>query len=364
MIPGLGLVDRWLLRRFFGAFLAFLCVGALLFIAVDLPINMWRLERSGLARSIPLRYGTQLPELFFVAAPYLTLLSGLWVVASLRRSNELLGLLSVGYSSRRVAWPLLLGALMTAPVIWVDRELLLPALGEMRREAAGLGGRKGAWRAPRPVPDAKGGVFFPVGYSPQTREVRELSFVRLDEHLGAGLSVHAERAEYEPPAEGRPGGWRLSNGAAIARPAPGAPPEAERLELFGARGYLLETSVIPADVEAADTETYAVAAELRARLQRTPGFVHLEVELWQRFSQPLGGAALLLFSLPLLLGFGDARVVLRGVLCVGAAFCYFLAVTLCAELGGRGVLAPGFAAWLPPLAWAACGVVFALGARA
>ncbi|HBP19316.1 MAG TPA: hypothetical protein DEA08_16190 [Planctomycetes bacterium] len=348
--------DRWLLRRFFGAYLAFLVVGLLLFLAIDLPVNAARLQRKGLAQSVPLRYGTLLPELFYLAAPYLTLLSALWVTTALRRSNELLGLLSLGYSSRRLAWPLLLGALLVAPLTWADRELLLPALGDLRRAEARLGGVRDHWSSPRPIPDAQGGVFMAAGYHLGLREARELTFVQLDPGGRERRSIHAERGRWVE--EGGAGRWLLSNGVVIEEAGPG-----ERVTPFAAKGHWLDTPITPADVETAHDPRYASAEEIRERLRRTPGFPALEVELWRRYGQPLAGAVLLLVALPLTLGHGEGRPSLRGLLSLGAALCYFVAVTFCSELGGQGLLPPAAAVALPPLAFATFGALLGLRAR-
>lgn len=342
-------VDRWLLRRFLWAFLALVLVAALLFLIVDLPVNLTRLQKRGFERALPLRYAIMLPELFFVAAPYLTLASALWVAAGLRRSEEFLALTTLGFSARRVSAALLLAGLSTVPLCWVDRELLLPRLGELRRAQATLGSM--GWTTPRPVPDAQGGVLLAAAYSRGSEELADLCFARLDERGRERFSVWARKGEFVPARGDQPAGWLLSDGVAVERRASELPSARESVRMFGARGYLFECTLIPADLDSAEGPSYVSAAELRARLARTPAFVHLQVELWQRYAQPLGGLALLLVCLPLVLtprALEPAALGLRCGACGVIALAYFIAVALCEELGGAGVLPPALAAWTAP----------------
>lgn len=346
----LGTVDRWLLRRFLSAFLAFLVVGTLLFLIVDFPVNLTRLQKRGLDQSVPLRYATMLPELFFVAAPYLTLLSALWVVTSLRRADEFLALTTLGYSGRRIGLSLVLAGAVVTPLAWIDREYLLPHLGELRRAQAALGSM--GWTAPRPVPDAQGGVLLAAAYSRGSGELADLCFAQLDEEGRERFSVWARKGEYQAAQGQTSAGWLLSEGVAIERVAAAAAPGAqERVQVFGAQGFLLECSLVPGDLDSAEGPSYVSAEELRARLGRTPAFVHLQVELWQRYTQPLGGLALLLLCLPMLLTprtLEGSALGLRCGLCLLIGVVFFVLVALCEELGCAGALPPALAVGLAP----------------
>ena len=109
----------------------------IVFVVVDLFSNLERLAQQGLARGMLLRYGAQLPEIFLTLSPFLLVLAALWVVVDLQRQNELVPLVALGYSPRRLALPLLAMGVLLAPVVWADRELVLPRVASLERDPKG-----------------------------------------------------------------------------------------------------------------------------------------------------------------------------------------------------------------------------------
>lgn len=339
MIPGLALLDRWLLRRYAAAFLTFAGVGGLLFLVVDVFINLRKLlERPSLIEALWLRYGPTLPELFLTLSPFLTLLSGLWVVVTLQRNNELVPLVAAGFGPRRLSLPLLLGAALVAGLVFADRELLLPRLAPLRRLAGDLG--EAQVLPPRPVPDGAEGVLAGAWYRPSDRALLDVRYTRLDERGGEALSIFAAEARHEADAAA----WRLTGGVAIRRRE-----GRDTLEPIGPGGLLLPSRLVPEDVEASiDSPSYLSAAQLRAQLARTPGFKHLEVQLYERFTYPAAGLVLMLVSLPLAFGArGGVSGLLRYLSCIGVSLGYFVLAAICYEMGTSEVLPAAPAAFAP-----------------
>jgi lipopolysaccharide export LptBFGC system permease protein LptF len=348
----IAIVDRWLAGRFARAYLVFASSATFMFLVIDLFSNMDSLLRHGLLKGLMERYGTMLPELFFTLSPHLVLVAGLWVVASLIRNNELVPLYASGYSPRRICAPILILAGLLGVLAWADRELLLPRLGDLRRSRRLL-------RQPRepvrPVPDDSGGVLAALFYLPHQEELVQPSFVRLDDAGGELLTVQGARAKYDAQA----GGWRFFEGRRIQAASVGTgtlivdlPPE----------GELVLTRIRKRDLEAAITAPgYLSSAQLHEQIERSPAFKHLEIQLYERFTQPLAGVALLLLGLPVILGAArGGNLYLRGLACVGLGIAYFFASAICFELGSHGVLPPILGASLPLLC--ACvvgGVAFA-----
>lgn len=134
----LSTLDRWLLGRYLRAYAAFLGASLLLFTVIDGFSNVELLLRRGRAHEVagaswPIgaalveRYGTMLPELFFVLSPHFVLVAGLWTAVALIRSRELVSLLAAGYSTARIATPMIAAACALSALTWADRDLLLPA---------------------------------------------------------------------------------------------------------------------------------------------------------------------------------------------------------------------------------------------
>lgn len=348
------LLDRWLALRFLRAYLTFLGAGALVFLTIDLFTQLEAIEKRGVVAGAVQRYATILPELFLTVSPFLAVLAALWVVAGLRRQNELIALLAAGISPRRVAAPVLAMGALLAPLVWADRELLLPGLADLRREQGIL---KQMAESPRPIPDQRG-VFAPRVYVPVTGEVADVRYTQLDEQDREVVTILAARGTAVA------GGWLLHEGFAVRRDRTVTPP-VESIAFIPSSGLVLESTVLREDVEAAvEAPSYLSRKQLKRQLQRTPGFRHLEVQLYERITYPLASFVLLLLALPIALG-GDGFVdaFLRMLACGGAAFLYFVVSNICVQLGAREVLPAAVAALAPVVAFAATGAWLMLRAR-
>lgn len=345
-------LDRWLLGRFVRAYLLFLAASFALFGVIDLFSNVERLrnrgkalaDAGGLQQALLERYGTMLPELFFMLSPHFVLLAGLWTIVALIRAGELVPLLAAGYAPRRVAAPLLLAAGLLGALAWADRELLMPRLAHLRRtrELKGL-------ETPRDVPDGRGGVLSARYYDVSQRLLVQARFIRQTAAGGEASVLIAQEARYEAGS----GGWRFARGLRIERA-----PEGDVVSSFGSDGVLVPSQILPSDVEASiEAPTYLSSAQLAAQLERTPGFRHLEVLLYERYTQAAAGLALLLTALPLALGGVHSGLYGRVLAGIGLGVAYFLLTTVLFELANRGAVAPALAALLPPLGFGAIGMV-------
>lgn len=331
------IVDRWLAGRFLRAYLLFTGSIGFLFLVVDLLSNSESLAKRGFWQAAFERYASMLPELFFMLSPHLVLLAGLWTVVTLIRSNELVPLYAAGYSPRRLCAPLLVVALGLGVLAWADRELLLPQVGHLRRSYKLL-------RQPRlpvrPISDGEGGILSAQYYVPSRGELVDPRYTWLNEEHAERATVLGTLARYDEAA----GGWRFFDARRLTTAPVGSQSGTERLP----EGFLVPSDLRKRDVEASiKSPGFLSAAELREQLQR-PGFAHLEVQLYERYTQPLAGVALLLLGLPVVLGAArGGSVYMRGLGCLLLGAVYFVGGTICYELGTRGVLPPLVAAGLP-----------------
>ncbi|RMG18005.1 MAG: LptF/LptG family permease [Planctomycetota bacterium] len=334
-------LSRWLLRRFFKAYLTLAATTLLVFLAIDGLVNLRKLLAEDFLARCWQRYGHMLPEIYYLLSPFLILMAGLWVVAGLRRAHELTVLQASGCSPRQLALPLLAAALLLAAASWLEREWLLPAVGALR-----LADARGKVVAARPLADASGGVLSGHAYVLGEGVLREARYVRFGADGGEAYTVLAEEAQATPT------GWRFCVGVAIARGEEGAP---DAVQPFAAEGLALETSVRPRDFEAlSESRSFLSAAQLREQIARSPAFQHLEVQFYERYAQPLAGLALLVVSLPLVLD-PAGRALLRFFGAVLLAGGYFVLSAVCFDLGGRRALPPVLAAFAP----LACSLVVA-----
>jgi lipopolysaccharide export system permease protein len=336
----LGLLTRWLGWRFMKTYLVFAFTAAMVFVLVDGLVNMRNLEWG----TAIIRWARMLPELFYMLSPFFTLLSALWVLAALLRSREMVGLAAAGYSPRQVGLPFLALALVLAPVSWADRELLLPALADLRRAHAS----SRRIPPPRPLPDAQGGVLTAQRFNPATQELVRPRYVRLTADGREDWSIIAESARYSRER----GGWIFERGVEIRSG------EQDSITSIPAQGTFMPSEIRLSDVHAAIwSPDFLSAAQLKEQIGRTPLFRHLAVQYYERFTQPLAGVVLLLISIPIVLGGEGQGSFLRFLACIGIGIAYFVLNTLTFELGARNALAPGLAAALPLLVTGGLGAV-------
>lgn len=346
-LSAVPLLDRWLGLRLVRAWLAFAFVILLVFLVLDAFTNLEDLTKGGWP-AFERRYALALPELFLSACPFVTLGAALWVVVQLRRNAELAALLAAGIDPRRLLVPFLALATLLAPLMWADREHVLPGLAHLRRERKG----RQAFERPRPVPVNRadgdgGGVLAPRFLISGTGELRDVRYTELDERFRERRSILAATGRATPE------GWLLEQGWVVERTAPPGDPGGALVEAvapIASGGVLVRTRTNLADVEAAvEAQAYLPAKQLRDQLRRTPGFKHLAMQLYERATYPLAALVLLLVAVPIALGGGPGAVdaFMRVLVGLSLSGVYFLLTSLCYELGSREALPPAVAAWLP-----------------
>lgn len=358
-----GRLDRYVGWTFISCYATALFVVLGLFVIMDLASNLddflepWEDGSTVSTAIIAAYYLFHLPFLLLQAAPFITLIAGLFTLTRLLGNNEVGAVLAAGVSGRRLLVPIFLGGLLAALGMVVLREsattTILPirdslhyALEEKRtdrvynvlrlRDLAGSHLRFGEYR-----PGEEGEM--PVG--------NEL-LLSLREGNDWLATITADRAWW---AE-RDGEWglELHNG--------------QREELSDRKHT---TSIDWLGPELFDftpelAQTYRRARENPLELsfleavnlgRRDPDNVVYQTLMQYHLTFPLANLVLLLVGLPLVMRHERARGV-EGV-AKGLLLCLFFFATdfVCRSLGVQGALDPLLASWLPVLLFGSLGVV-------
>ncbi|MEZ0229355.1 MAG: LptF/LptG family permease [Planctomycetota bacterium] len=336
-------LDRWIIRRFAFTYLAFATSVVLMFVVTDgfnhLDTFHATAQKTGrpLARVIAAHYSAVLPDIYYLLAPFVTLVAAMWVVFELRRNNELVPLQAAGVAPWRVTMPLFLAGALLAAVMYADKEFVIPPFAQQYRESTNL---KKAHVLINPIPDRAEGVLSARYYRPKSGELVEARYTQLDAHFGEAVCAVASRAYYSTKWEG----WIFQDGFRIQREG-----TAEVYEPIDHDGILIDTDVRPQDVESAavDTLGYLTSKQLEDQYKRIPAFKHIKVELGRRTAYPCASLVLLLLGLPFVLR-GDKSAAAVGLLvCIGICLLFFLVTALFEDMGARpGGIHPLLAAWL------------------
>lgn len=299
-----------------------------------------------------------MPFFLHYTAPFIPLIAALYTVSRLLRSNELMPMVTAGESLFRVLRPILTWTLVFAGLVFAQQELLLPGLTlDQKHLGRRIKGKSTRELTQLPiVSDRLGNRYIIHRYDPhpQRQTATPLIMVKTgileDGSLARIRQVFAPSARYvRKTADGRKG-WVLAegsfeeirneNGMLVQRPL----------------RFLTGSRLKPRDIELAKLEKPAMnVAQLRKENRRHPDPA-LVLEIHRHFTHPLKCLMLLLLGLPFLMRAYMRQLGLGPVLkCLVTCAGFYLADFMSMDLGNRGDLGPGLAAWLPMVLFAALG---------
>jgi len=348
------ILDRTLFFAYLKAYAIVLTCLLSLYIILDLFTNLEDFAQhvqgfTAIMEHIGRYYGYRVMQYFDRLCEAITLLAAMFTVAWMQRNNELLPLLSAGVPTRRVIWPVLLGAAFMLGLGIANQEFVIPQIAD-------------ALLADRDDPEGDkalsvGGAFEPNGVHIEgTKAIRRAGsiaplYVTFPEYMTGGL-VHmsVDTAYFTPSKEGElhAGGWLLT-GAVPATLDP-CPPV---LEPIDPGKYFLKVQEV--DFEALTRKNnwfmFASTAKLRELLFRPDAKRQAAVAVLfhMRLTRPILAILLVLLGLSLILRDQNRNVFIRTGLCLIMCAIFFAAIFACKQLGDGEYIAPALAAWLPVL---------------
>jgi lipopolysaccharide export system permease protein len=368
-----GLLDRYVLRRFAGAYGLCLFGFLLLFLVVDF---FSRLDNFLAAENAIVRGGygywpligefylTKIPFIVSLVGPYLTLFAAIATMMTFGRHNELTPMIAAGRSHHRVLAPVYAFSVMVVFALVACEEYVLPRAlrrHSMIDEVVETGGRATARRPPHIRDATTGNVITADQWSAPERRlvgVHAMSFRDPSGALPEGR-LDAPLLEYRINTATSRVGWFPREGGTLtpaSRDGGGVQPDPIRL----APDEPIPFSVRPEEIDQlADVgEPGALTrAELLRLIGRYPQKFDLQMQLHTRSTRPLSSLVLLLLGLPFVMRPGQ-KTIAAGL---GIALCtcavYSGVDFLCQQIGNRGdLIAPIQAAWLAPSLFGAIGL--------
>jgi lipopolysaccharide export system permease protein len=207
-------MDRYVLRHFLQVFVICFCSLTGLGVVIDAFSNLddflnYADGRGNVLQIMGQYYAYRTLGFFNELGPVLTLISAMFTVTWLRRHNELTALSAAGIRNARVVAPILIAAVVISLGIAASRELLVPRYRyELSHKIQDLSGA--AERELRPRYDHQTDVRIGgAGTFADTKRIREPSFILPESLDDYGRKLIAEQAFYQPPHDGRPGGYLL-----------------------------------------------------------------------------------------------------------------------------------------------------------
>jgi lipopolysaccharide export system permease protein len=363
------IIDRYVLRLFLKVLVVCFVSFTGLFIIVDAFGNLEEFLDFGAKRGSLLLvfveyYGARTLSFFDRTSSLLALISSMFVLTWMQRSNELTAVMSGGVPKMRIVKPLLAAAASVSLLAIVNRECFVPAVREtLSHNMQDPEGTVAQQIHPRY--DHRTNIFLSGSNTLfGEKRIAEPRF-RLPDSLGQyGRTLVAESAYYRQAEGDRPAGYLLTG---VEQPANLAELESVRHRGEGALLSPLDTPWLEPDecfvvsdvsfdllIGGAAWKSYSSSLELvrglrNSSLDFTPD---VRVTLHARFVQPLLDITLLLLGLPLVLRRENRNVFVAAGLGLAIVCAFYVVLIACHSMGANYLLSPVLAAWAPLLIFA------------
>jgi lipopolysaccharide export system permease protein len=378
----LVIIDRYLLRQFVQTFVICFCSLTGLYIVIDGFANLeefisYAEKQGGLLKVMGEYYAYRTLSFFDSTSALLALISAMFTVTWIQRHNELTALEAAGIPKARIIKPVIAAGIAIALLAVANREFVIPGIRQhLSHNAQDLGGSTGKPLQPRF--DYETDVWF--GGPGSKTFADEQRIFKPDFHMPSGLDRYgsrlvAEDALYQPPREGRPGGYLFRNleqpkglekepSLALAgRPVLLTPRDFDWLK----PGECFVVSNVSFDHLDGDGgwQQFASTLELRrGLLNRSLDFGAEErLAIHARIIKPGLDVTLLFLGLPLVLSRSNRNVFVAIGLCLALVTAFMLVVFGCKYLGSSYWLEPALAAWLPMMIFVPCAVALSQSLR-
>ncbi|MBI4607216.1 MAG: LptF/LptG family permease [Planctomycetes bacterium] len=370
-------LDIYVLKRYVAIYGANLVSFTLLFVLIDMISHFEEFARKAdgfgdLLGSCARYYAAVTPLIFCqVLGPVVSVSAALFAVTTFQRSNELTPILATGRSLQRTFAPILAASFLVSSGVFLIQEEVIPRTVSAIREAVET--REASTKEKHVVHlDSKNGILVVFReYDRLARRASGVDVVPMFPGGGNQLFIRAREAEWIAPAfatgDSLAGYWLVRDGSlqeynhrrhlVIKPPPPDRPAGEDRLaETFAEMP--LETEMRPADVELRrDEAVYMTLAELRRKAATSPDHTGWSMKYLSRFAYPAINFILVLLGLPVIVGFGTRNVFFGALLALGISTAYFVANSVCQDLGIRGRIPVSVGATIAPFAFTALGAV-------
>ena len=196
-------VDRYIVSEFVRVFVICFMTFFGLFVVADFVNHIDELAaqgkaHGGLGKVLLGYYGPKLPWFFDLIGRIVALVAAIFAITSLQRNNEMASMMAAGISRWRIVKPLVYSAALIAVVGMLNRELLIPKLGNsIMREARNYGGERS--EKVRSQYDHATGIFVDgVGVIPASRAIDQPRFDLPTELAPRGTRIEANLATWQP----------------------------------------------------------------------------------------------------------------------------------------------------------------------
>ncbi|HHI80372.1 MAG TPA: YjgP/YjgQ family permease [Planctomycetes bacterium] len=344
-------LGSWAVCLFFivGLFILFDALGNL----ESFARSIQRLSGEGDSRGVLLvfsYYIMQLPFVYLMVAPFVTVTAGMFAVSRLMGANEIVPMIFTGRSLYRILMPVLLLGVLNMLAMLVLREFALPRLLQPRDSLALLlkKGQKDPVLENRILRiDSESTLIFETYRLRSARMEGVQLYVRRPEHR---YQLRAQEALYKK--DGRLGpGWYLTKGK---RSIEGTSLW-EPIKFHGFSG--LDPARLQKELKQSRELMDLTFTDLAQMIREKPGIPDYVVTFHSNLTFPLANILLMILALPFALRFERGSKTEQVVFALLVCGAYFVVDLIFRNLGTQGTIHPVVAAWMPSILFGSLGIV-------
>jgi lipopolysaccharide export system permease protein len=349
------ILDRLIIQAYIRSYLICLFTLLSLYIVVDLCTNLDKFfgGDQGILRgfqAVGTYYTYRSSQIFDRMCEPIVLAAAMFTVAWMQRNNELMPLLSAGVPTRRILWPVLIGAMFLLAIGVANQELVIPRIAHvLTRDQSDFEGRKD--QSVQATYDSTG-IHIEGGQGHRQGMVVTDFHCTIPDRQGNGLAhLSAREARYVPPGTNRfTGGWLLTDTVPAELPDWDNPKLAGMVDKGKWFLYTRNTD-FAALTRNATWYMYFSTRRLHDLLHDSDSrrMGPMAVLFHMRLTRPLVGMLLVVMGLAVILRDPNRHVFISSGYCLVLTAIFFAAVYGFKFLGDQDLIAPALAAWSPVL---------------
>ena len=355
-----GPLDRYVFSEFIRILVTTALGFPLLLVIIDLTDNLEKfLARNLPKQDIALSYLYWIPESMFMVLPAAVLFATVFSIGAFTRHSEITAAKASGVSFYRLALPIFAGAVLAALVDLALAEVV-PVTNARRNDLLAEDKFRGTTTRYNFAFAGEGGRVYKVGTLNTT--ARTLDWVQI-ERRGTGLDyptmlTAAEKASWEPAT-----GWTLSKGE-MKLITDSTPDFAIAFDRMRDNRFAEHPTDMMAKPRSPQEMRYRELTRFIRALERSGGDANqLRVERALKIAIPVTCIIIALFGAPLATSTQRGGAAYGIGISLAVTVVFLMLVQLTKAVGGKGLMPPDLAAWIPSMIFAVLGIVLLVRVR-
>lgn len=348
-----GPLDRYVFSEFWKILVTTALGFPLLLVIIDLTDNLDKyLARNLPRRDIALSYLYWIPESMFMVLPAAVLFATIFSIGAFTRHSEITAAKASGISFYRLAMPIFVGALLASGFDLALGELV-PVTNSRRNDLLAEDKFRGTTTRYNFAFAGEGGRVYKVG----TLDTKALTLDQLQiERRGSGpdyptMLVAAQRAAFLPS------GWMLEKGE-MKLVVDSSPDFAITFSRMRDKRFAEQPGDMMAKPRSPQEMRYRELTRFIRAQERSGSDVNtLRVERALKIAIPVTCIIIALFGAPLATSTQRGGTAYGVGVSLGVTVVFLMLIQLTKAIGGKGLMPPDLAAWVPSALFAAVGVV-------